>query len=245
MNQTIAIQSWCYRQFKSLPAFFQQFKGAGVSATELCAVHAGFTDPATFAATVAQFKNAGVSIVAIGVEHMTGDIAKDRPRFQFCQAVGAKNMSITFAPELLDRGFAGIERLADEYDVNLGLHNHGGFDWLGNSTILKYILGKTGKRIGLHLDTAWALASGEDPIKWAEQFAGRVHATHIKDFVFDRAGNPQDVIIGTGNLNLPKYLQTLKNINYTGPLVIEYEGDENNPSPALKECVSVLKKLLA
>jgi len=241
--QPIAIQSFCFRGFKTLPAMIEQLLSCGVAATELCGIHASFTDASTYAATVETLKKAGVRVVAIGVEHLSGEIVKDRPRFEFCKAAGAKNMSISFSPEALEGGLKNIERLADEYDMKLGIHNHGGYDWLGNGTILKYVFSKTGKRIGLHMDTAWALAAKQNPIQWAEQFAERLHGTHIKDFVFDRAGNPSDVIIGAGNLDLPKYIEMLKKINFSGPLVIEYEGDEKNPSPALKECVATLKKL--
>ena len=60
--------------------------------------------------------------------------------------------------------------------------------------------------------------------------------------------NPSNVssqaTIGTGNLDLPKFMGALKKINFTGPLVIEYEGDIENPVPALKECVAALKKTM-
>jgi hypothetical protein len=68
MKQPIAIQSWCYRAFKTLPSFFEQLKNTGVSATELCGVHADFAKPETFAGVIDQFKKASVQIVAIGVE---------------------------------------------------------------------------------------------------------------------------------------------------------------------------------
>jgi inosose dehydratase len=244
VKQPIAIQSWCFRAFKPLPQFFEQLKSAGVLATELCGVHASFTDVATFSQTVDQFKNAGVQIVAIGVEGMTGEINRDRPKFEFCKEVGAKNMSITFGPDALFDGLKNVEKLADEYDMYLGIHNHGGYDWLGNAVILKHIFARTSKRIGLHMDTAWALAARQNPIQWVEQFAHRLHGIHIKDFTFDRSGAPSDVIIGTGNLDLPKLVADLKKINFTGPLVIEYEGDESNPVPALRQCVAALKPLL-
>jgi sugar phosphate isomerase/epimerase len=51
------------------------------------------------------------------------------------------------------------------------------------------------------------------------------------------------VIIGTGNLDLPSLMTKLKAIKFSGPLVIEYEGDEKNPVPALKECVAALRAL--
>lgn len=241
MTQPLAIQSWCYRHWKQLPDVLTQLKNTGVSAIELCGAHADFMDPAKHAQPIAQCKEAGVPIVAIGVERLTGDPAKDRPRFEFCKSAGIKNMSFTFAPEAMFDGLRNIEKLADQYDVNLGIHNHGGYDWLGNPTILQYVFGKTSKRIGLHLDTAWAIDAKQNAVQMVEQFADRMHGIHVKDFVYDRARQPKDVVIGTGNLDLPKLMQTLKQINFVGPMVIEYEGDVENPVPALKQCVAALR----
>jgi len=244
VNQPIAIQSWCYRHFKEVPAFIEQLKSTGVNATEICAVHADFSKPDPFARTIEQFKKADVKLVAIGVEYLSGDTEKDRPRFEFCKQAGIKHMSISFQPDSMFDGLKNIEKLADQYDLKLSIHNHGGYDWLGNATILKYIFSKTSERIGLHLDTAWAIDAKQDPIKLAEQFSKRLYGVHVKDFVYDRARNPSDVIIGTGNLDLPRLMTSLKQMNFTGPLVIEYEGDEQNPVPALKKCVEVMKKLM-
>lgn len=246
MNQPIAIQSWCFREFKPLPEFFKQLKAAGVTATEVCAVHANFTDPASWPATIAAFKEAGVTIVAIGVETMTGDDAKDRPRFEFCKAAGVPNMSITFGPELLDDNLAGlgrVEKLAAEYGVKLGIHNHGGYDWLGNDRILEYVFKHT-KHIGLHMDTAWAIDAKQDPSKWVEKFGGRLTGLHVKDFLYSEKREPRDVVIGTGILDLPKLIGQLKGLNFAGPIVIEYEGDAANPVPALSDCVKRLKALV-
>ena len=241
--QPIAIQSWCYRT-PPLPDFFAQLKNTGVTATELCGVHANFADPSTFASTIDQSQKAGVKIVAIGVEKMTGDVAKDRPRFEFCKQAGVKNMSITFAPEAMFDALRNVEKLADEYDIKLGIHNHGGYDWLGNTTILQYVFSKTSSCIGLCLDTAWAIDAKQNPVEMVEKFADRLYGVHVKDFIYDRGRNPADVIIGTGNLDLPKLMGVLKKSNFDGPLVIEYEGDVEDPVPALTKCVGELKKLM-
>src|SRR3954469_25013564 len=226
MNQPIAMQSYCYRHFKALPAFFEQLKSTGVSATEVCRIHTNFDDVSQFPGTIDQFRKAGVQIVAIGVEKMMGDDALDRPRFEFCKQAGVKNMSITFDPATFFEGkLKSVEKLADEYDLKLGIHNHGGYDWLGNSTILQYVFSKTSKRIGLHLDTAWAIDAKQNPVEMAEKFADRLHGVHVKDFVYDPKRNPKDVVIGQGILDLPKFMTVLKNHNFSGPLVIEYEGD--------------------
>jgi len=242
--QPIAIQSWCYRHFKTLESFLTQLKNTGVSATELCGVHADFNNPADAARVVETCKKAGVKIVAIGVEYLNEDPAKDRARFEWLAAAGVKNMSISFKPGAMFDGLKQIEELADRYDIQLGIHNHGGYDWLGNSTILKYIFSKTSKRIGLHLDTAWAMDAKQDAVKMAEQFADRLVGVHVKDFVYDRARNPSDVVIGTGNLELPKLMGFLQSINFSGPLVIEYEGDVENPVPALSDCVKRMQALM-
>ena len=221
-----------------------QLKKAGVIATEACGVHANFGDPSTAAAVVAQFKEAGVKIVAIGVEYLTGDYAKDRPRFEWCKAAGVKHMSISFPPEALFDGVKNIEKLADEFDLQLGIHNHGGYDWLGNPTILKYIFDHTSKRIGLHMDTAWAIDAKQNPVEMAEKFIDRLVGVHVKDFLYDKLRNPSDVIIGSGILDLPKFVKVLQGANFAGPLVIEYEGDVENPVPALSDCVKKLAELM-
>jgi len=244
VKQPIAIQSWCYRHFKTIPEFIEQLKATGVSAAEICGRHGNFVEPSTFADTIGQYRSAGVQLVAIGVEPMTGNPEKDRPRFEFCKAAGIKEMSITFGPEAMFEGLRNVEKLADQFDMTVGIHNHGGYDWLGNSVILKHIFKNTSKRIGLHLDTAWALDAKQDPIKMIETFPDRIHGIHVKDFIYDRARQFHDVIIGTGNLDLPKLVKTLDQINFTGPLVIEYEADETNPVPALKQCVEALRRVM-
>ena len=246
LTQPIAIQSWCYRAFKPLDAFLPQLKASGVTATELCGIHAEFDKPDTAPALAKQFTDAGLTIVAIGVEYLSGTDA-DRSRFEWCRAAGVKHMSISLKPECMDDGFAGLkhtEKLAEQFDLQLGIHNHGGYDWLGNPPILKYLLGKVGKRIGLHLDTAWAIDAKQNPVEMAEAFIDRLVGVHVKDFTYDPQRQPRDVIIGTGSLDLPKFATLLRSANFTGPLVIEYEGDENNPVPALSECVTLMQSNL-
>jgi sugar phosphate isomerase/epimerase len=153
-------------------------------------------------------------------------------------------MSISFPPEAMWDGVKNIEKLADEYDMQLAIHNHGGYDWLGNPTMLKYMFGKTTKRIGLCLDTAWAIDAKQNAVEMAETLGERLYGIHIKDFIYDRQRVPHDVVIGTGILDLPKLIKVLDQINYTAPLVIEYEGDVENPVPVLRECVAALKQAM-
>jgi len=236
------IQSWCFRNFKTIPALAEQLKAAGVNSTELCGVQADFSKPETFDARVSELNAAGIKVLSIGVQRLTGNPA-ERSYFEFCKKVGCKHMSVTFSPDGMWDAFKAAEKLADEFDIQLGIHNHGGYDWLGNAVILEYIFKNTGKRIGLTIDTAWAIDAGQDPVQWVEKFADRLTGVHVKDFTYSPQRRPSDVIIGEANLNLPGFMAALKKIGFQGMTVIEYEGDVENPTPALAKCVAKLSSL--
>jgi sugar phosphate isomerase/epimerase len=68
---------------------------------------------------------------------------------------------------------------------------------------------------------------------------------HVKDFVFDRAGKPSDVVVGQGNLDLHAFLKTLGEINFDGYFTLEYEGDVNDPVPSTRQCVQAVRAALA
>ena len=91
------------------------------------------------------------------------------------------------------------------------------------------------------MDTAWTLDAGEDPSDWIDRFAKRLYAIHYKDFVFERNGQWQDTIVGQGNLDLPAFIRALDESGFDGMAVIEYEGDAQNPVPALKNCVEAMR----
>ena len=108
-------------------------------------------------------------------------------------------------------------------------------------------MGLGGPEIGLCIDTAWAMQIGPhdgNPLKWAERFSGRIYGTHLKDFTFASNGQWKDVVVGTGNLDLPGYVQALQAGGFNGMAVIEYEGDVENPEPSLKGCVEAVRAAL-
>ncbi len=238
----LAIQSYCFRGFKDNVKVAEMVKECGATSIEVCGVHADFNDESTFDGVIKTYADAGVAIVSIGCENISDDEAAARKRFEFCKASGARYMSVGFSPATVPAAYRVAEELCDEYGVKLGIHNHGGRDWLGNSTMLRHTFGQTNDSIGLCLDTAWALDSREDPVKMADEFAARLYGLHFKDFVFDKARTPEDVVIGTGNLDLPGLMASLKSGGFDGYAVIEYEGDVDNPVPALTECVDIVKK---
>jgi inosose dehydratase len=238
--KNLAVQSYCFRNFKSVPDLIAKIRAVGLSRTELCGVHVDFNDESSFEGVLSQFKMAGIQIASIGVQEFHNDPSEEK-WFRFAKSAGAKLISCTADISTIPGSLILATALADKYDLLLGIHNHGGYDWLGNSTILAHVMRHASPRIGLCLDTAWCLQAGEDPVKWAERFHDRLYGVHIKDFVFDRAGKWSDVVVGRGNLKLKEILKLASSATKMAAMTLEYEGDPNNPVPALKECIAAIQ----
>jgi inosose dehydratase len=238
---SIGVQSWCFRAFKERRQLIEQVKGCGLSRVELCGVHADFSAEATFDATIAELRDGGIAIDCIGVQGFSGDEAKERKYFEFAKKAGAKAISADFRPDFAMKGFRSAEKLAQEYGIRVAIHNHGGKHWLGNAQMLDAVFANTSDRIGLCLDTAWAMDAGEDPVALVTRYAKRLYGVHIKDFTFDRARKEEDVVAGTGNLPVAKLVAALRAADFSGYSVIEYEADEKNPGPAIAKCVAAVK----
>jgi sugar phosphate isomerase/epimerase len=236
----LGVQSYCFRTFKPLPDLLREIQALGLNRTELCGVHADFNDEPSFAGVIGQFRTAGVAIGSIGVQYFRGDPAEEK-WFAFAKAAGAKMISTSFELATTPASMDKAEALAEKYDLLLGIHNHGGYDWLGSWGMISHVLATRGPRLGLCIDTAWCLQAAGDPVEWAQKLSGRLFGVHVKDFVFDRAGRWSDVIVGTGNLRLPAFLQAALAAPRLVAVTLEYEGDANNPGPALRECVAAVR----
>ncbi|MEM8782698.1 MAG: sugar phosphate isomerase/epimerase [Planctomycetota bacterium] len=242
------VQSYCFRHFKDNADVAAKARQIGVDKIELCEIHADFSDPDGFADVVQTYNDAGVQIVSLGVQTFTGDEAVERKWFECAKAAGAKHMSAHFKIDSYYHGMPNVVKLCEEYDITLGIHCHGGYMFGGSPDVLEYLLKLGGPRIGLCIDTAWCLQIGPwqgKPVEWVKKFGQRVVGVHYKDFVFDRAGMWSDVVVGTGNLDLPAFVGALQDVGFDGYAVIEYEADVENPVPALTECVDKMRALTA
>jgi len=239
----LAVQSYCYRGFADNAKVAQLVKQCGLDAVELCSIHVDFDDEACFDQAIGTYKQAGLDIVGAGVEYISLDEAAMRRRFEFIRRSGAKVINIAFPVDATEANYRLAEKLCEEYDVNGTMHNHGSRHWQGCVEAITRLFERTNERIGLCLDTAWAMDSREDPIAMAEQFADRLYSVHIKDFVFERDATPKDVVVGTGNLDLARFMQTLNKIGFAGPAILEYEADVDNPVPALSKCVEAMRSV--
>lgn len=237
----LAVQTYCFRTLTDNRDVAVAVKECGLSKVELSPVHVNYTNSEERSQCLEAYRMAGIDVVGLGVITMRNDQPGERKAVEFAKSAGASMISVTFEPESFQEAVRTAEQLADEFDVRLGIHNHGGRHWLGNTQMLRKVFSDTSGRIGLCLDTAWAIHSGEDPLKMAMEFRERLYGVHLKDFVFDRAGKPADVIVGRGNLDLRALLMFLQESDFRGPLILEYEGDADDPVPSVKRCVQSVR----
>lgn len=242
----LGVQSYCFRHFKDNAVIAKKVRAIGLDRIELCGVHADFNQPATFGDVVSIYQNEGVQIVSLGVQTFTG-ADSEKAWFECAALAGAKHISAHFQVDTYLKAIPKVREWCREFDMKVGIHCHGGYMFGGQPEVIRHLIGLGGPEIGLFIDTAWAIQIGPwlgKPVEWAKEFAGKITGVHYKDFVFERNGQWQDVIVGEGNLDLPAFVKALDEGGFNGVAIVEYEGDVENPDPALKKCVETMRKLV-
>jgi sugar phosphate isomerase/epimerase len=240
------VQSWCFRHFKDNATVAKKVRSIGLNMTELCGVYADFNKPEQFQEVVDTYKTAGVSIISIGVQTFEGNDV-EKSWFECASIAGAKHISAHLKIDSYVKAIAKIKRWSQDYGIKVGIHCHGGYQFGGSPDVLDHFFALGGPEIGLCIDTAWAMQIGPgpgNPVEWARRYAGRIYGIHFKDFVFERNGQWNDVVVGTGSLDLPAFAQAILDGGFDGMAVIEYEADVENPDAALKKCVDSMRTVL-
>ncbi|MGE9297306.1 MAG: sugar phosphate isomerase/epimerase family protein [Puniceicoccales bacterium] len=237
------VQSYCFRNIKDNATVAAKVKEIGLDKIEVCAIHADFDDLEGWKKIVEIYRNAGVSIVSIGVQTFTG-ADNERTWFECAKAAGAKHISAHFKVDSFHTAIPRVQEWCREFGIRVGVHCHGGYMFGGSQDVLDHLLALGGPEIGVWIDTAGCMQIGPNngnPIAWAEKYAGKIYGVHYKDFVFEPNAKWKDVVVGTGTLDLPAFVAALEKSGFDGAAVIEYEGDPENPVPALKECVKSMR----
>ena len=237
------VQSYCFREFKKNTDVAAKVREIGLDKLELCGVHADFHKPAAFKEVVKTYRDAGVAIVSLGVECFVGN-ANERDAFECAALAGAKHISVHFKVDSFSQAIKQTQKLSDEFGVRVGIHCHGGYSFGGQPDVLDYLIKLGSPQVGLCIDTAWCMQIGPqpgNPVEWAKRYAGHIYGIHYKDFIFGRDAQWTDTVVGQGNLDLPAFIQALDSNGFDGMAVIEYEADEQNPVPALKNCVKAMR----
>jgi sugar phosphate isomerase/epimerase len=195
------------------------------------------TDHERIAAQKRQLESTGVTLMGYGVVHLGKDEAANRKYFDFAKVIGLKYLSASPEPGSFDM----LDKLVEEYDVAVGIHNHGPGDRYAKVETIEKAIKDHHPKIGCCIDTGHFLRSREDPVHAVEAFGKRVYGVHLKD-VKDAK---MFTVLGRGDLRTVELLKALVQNHYEYCLAIEYEENPANPLDEIKDCLAEARRAIA
>jgi len=170
------------------------------------------------------------------------DEAAGRKMFEFAKDLGIETLICEPPLESLDM----VEKLCDEYQVNVAIHNHPkpNSQYWNPATLAKACKGR-GKRIGACADTGHWMRSGITALDGVKMLADRILTFHFKDL--NEFGNPKayDVPWGTGVGKFKDLLAEIRRLKIKAFFGIEYERDLPDKRPEIAKCVTWFEKTAA
>jgi sugar phosphate isomerase/epimerase len=189
------------------------------------------------------FTDAGLTVTGSGVIELPNDEAKVQSAFANAHAAGLPMMVCKPAPEALPL----VEKYVKQYDMRLGIHNHGPEDKVYPSPYIAWeAIQPYDQRIGLCIDVGHAARSGVDPAEAIRKCHTRLYDIHLKDSKAP-AGAKKDVAVavGKGRLDIAGILRALQEVGYAHIVAFEYEKRGDDQIAGLSESVAYVRNLLA
>lgn len=154
------------------------------------------------------------------VPHAMGVCGADRAHADFASAIGISNINVEPGFDRLPE----VNKIAEEYNLNIGLHNHPKPSIYWDPNLVAEKLKDCGPRVGACCDTGHWLRSGLDPLECIKILKGRIFSFHIKDLNKDK----RDIPLGKGECKIEEILREVAAQGVRAPFSIEYESDWDN-----------------
>lgn len=151
----------------------------------------------------------------------------------------AKDMEIEFiSAEPVKDDWDVVEKLAEEYGIKVAVHNHPNENSYWKPEILLEYIGDRSSLIGSSADVGHYKRMDIDPIPALKKLEGRIISLHFKDIAPKGSEEKlEDVVWGTGILDVKGMLEELNRQNFEGYFTIEYEANWENNLPQIKESI--------
>ncbi|ELZ24894.1 xylose isomerase domain-containing protein [Halosimplex carlsbadense 2-9-1] len=242
----IGVQSVVFRDF-SLADLLSELDGTDVTHLELWGHHlAPDHDDGTVAAGLDAVAAAEVSVCGYGVADLESP-EEARDHAAFADRLGADYLTVNYPPaadaiteELID--------LAEEFDLDVGIHNYSSVHHDDLSRVFSTIDDVRGvldrydhDRLGLCIDTGHFLVEDVRPEDVVREFGDRINSCHLKD----TSDAEIEDVPGAGQLDVASFVGLLDDhADLTAPLVIEYELPQDRATEALREAVETVQAAL-
>ena len=227
----MGLQSYTLRGFKVEKAL-ETTKALGLHFWEAFPGHIPSTTvPGTIDAQKKLLAASGVKLLAYGVVNFDTNETTARQFFDYAKAIGIETLSAN--PKKDKATFDLLDKLVEEYGINIAIHNHGpGAIYDKIDDVVKIVQDRHA-RIGACVDTGHYLRSTENPVEAIEKLKGRVFGVHLKDVKDAKIFT----IAGEGDLDILGCLKALKAQGYQHGLSLEYEENPKDPVADLEVCL--------
>ncbi len=188
------------------------------------------------------YRAAGLTLTAAGTIYFLKDEDADvRAKFEYCKAAGISLIVGAPTHATLPR----VERFVKEYNIRLGIHNHGPEDkeWPSPLAVLDAV-GSMDPRIGCCIDVGHTMRAGVDVVDAIRKAGPRLFDLHLKDLSRQDAKDSQ-VAVGEGVMPIRSIFQELIRIGYKGYADLEYEIKEEDPLPGVMESFAYMRGVLS
>ena len=183
------------------------------------------------AAVVAKLQAKGIRMVSYYYHELPGDEAACRKIFEFARKLGIE----TFLSEPKAENLDMIERLCDEFGINVALHNHAErlSPHLWHPQKVLELCQNRGPRIGACGDLGYWMRAGVDPIEAARILKNRLMVVQVHD-LDEFSPNGSDVRWGTGAGKTKAFFEELHKLGVR-PLDVDLEYS-NNFEDNMEDC---------
>lgn len=173
-----------------------------------------------------KLKSKGIAMLSYGV--VSPNKEEDWVQlFKFAKAMGLQNI----ASEPAESDIPLISKLADQYGINVAIHDHPNPSHYWNPDIVLKAIGGQSKRLGACADVGHWVRSGLDPVECLKKLQGRIFELHVKDLNEKNNKEAHDLPWGTGVTGIEAVMKELKRQNFKGPFFAEYEYKWEHNTP--------------
>ena len=239
----LGVASYSLRNFPRAKAI-EMTKSLETPYINLKSVHLPYdASPSEIAAARSEVAAAGLQIVGGGLITFETDTDDGvRKYFDYAKAAGMPVMVSTCHPNVLPR----VEKFAKQYDIKIAIHNHGPEDqgfFPSPYDVLKAVKGMD-PRMGLCIDVGHTVRTGTDVVRAVADAGPRLLDMHLKD-LRDLKVKESQCIVGEGQIPIVDIFRRLRAMRYPGYANLEYEIDENDPLPGMKQSFAYMRGVLA
>jgi sugar phosphate isomerase/epimerase len=194
-------------------------------------------------AALKDYAGAGIHLHAGGVISFSKDDDADiEEKFEYAKRA---KLAVIVGGDIPVAVLPRVEKFVKEYDIPVGIHNHGPEDqlWPSPMDVLKAVKNMD-RRLGCCIDVGHCVRAGTDVVEAIRAAGPRLFNVHMKDLA-DFKDRDSQMAVGDGKMPVRAIFEALRAIKYPGFVDLEYEIHSDDPMPGVEKSFAFMRKVIA